>query len=82
MIQQPNKDRTTKPPKREPNLPIYKNPPPPPPPPLDRYTREGAGNWCENCGSTSHKSGFMGLFGERLCDNNECPNSKSRFKKR
>jgi hypothetical protein len=48
-----------------------------PKPPLNRVLREGIGHFCVNCHSTSSKSGFLGLFGERLCDNKECPNSKN-----
>jgi len=51
--------------------------PKPPEPPLSRLLREGVGHFCTNCGSTSSKVGFFGLFGERLCDNKKCPNSKS-----
>lgn len=47
--------------------------------PMTRIIREGASNFCE-CGSSAYKSGFMGWFGELLCDNDECPNSKKRFK--
>jgi len=49
-----------------------------PKPPLSRVIKEGGGNYCNNCNSTSSKIGFLGLFGERLCDNPECPNSKSK----
>lgn len=49
-----------------------------PEPPLSRVLREGVGHFCTNCGSTSSKVGFLGLFGERLCDNEKCPNSKSK----
>ena len=52
--------------------------PKPPDPPLSRVLREGVGHFCTNCGSTSSKVGFLGLFGERLCDNKKCPNSKSK----
>lgn len=52
--------------------------PKPPEPPLSRVLREGVGHFCTNCGSTSSKVGFIGLFGERLCDNEKCPNSKSK----
>ena len=45
-------------------------------PPLSRVIREGVGHFCTNCGSTSSKVGFLGLVGERLCDNKKCPNSK------
>jgi len=34
---------------------------------------------CMKCGSTSHKIGILGLFGERICDNEECENSKRKF---
>jgi hypothetical protein len=43
-------------------------------------TRYGYNHICTNCGSTSHKVGFLGLLGERVCDNNECINSKRKFK--
>lgn len=46
--------------------------------PLCRVLKEGSGHFCINCGSTSSKVGFLGLFGERLCDNKKCPNSKSK----
>jgi hypothetical protein len=52
--------------------------PKPPEPPLSRVLREGVGHFCNNCGSTSSKVGFLGLVGERLCDNKKCPNSKSK----
>ena len=52
--------------------------PKPPERPLSRVLREGVGHFCTNCGSTSSKVGFLGLFGERLCDNKKCPNSKSK----
>jgi len=52
--------------------------PKPPEPPLCRTLREGVGHFCNNCGSTSSKVGFLGLFGERLCDNKKCLNSKSK----
>ena len=48
-----------------------------PEPPLCRVIKEGAGHFCNKCNSTSSKVGFLGLFGERLCDNPKCPNSKS-----
>jgi hypothetical protein len=50
----------------------------PPKPPLGRALREGVGHFCNNCGSTVSKNGFLGLFGEMLCYNQECPNSKSK----
>lgn len=52
--------------------------PKPPEPQLSRVLREGVCHFCTNCGSTSSKVGFFGLFGERLCDNQKCPNSKSK----
>lgn len=52
--------------------------PKPPKPPLIRVLREGVGHFCNNCSSTSSKIGFLGLFGERLCDNKKCPNNKSK----
>ena len=51
--------------------------PKPPKPPLNRVMRDGVGHWCKICGSTMPKSGFLYLWGERLCDNDECSNSKS-----
>ena len=36
-------------------------------------------NHCSKCYSTSHRKGFLGLFGERVCDNKQCENSKSKF---
>ena len=51
---------------------------PPPEPPLSRVLREGVGHFCTNCGSTVSKDGFLGLFGEMLCHNQKCPNSKSK----
>jgi len=50
---------------------------PKPSPPLTRIIREGVGYFCNNCGSTASKNGFLGLFGKRKCDNQNCPNSKS-----
>jgi hypothetical protein len=52
--------------------------PKPPEPPLNRVLREGVGHFCSNCCSTSSKVGYLGLFGERLCDNKKCSNSKSK----
>lgn len=49
-----------------------------PKPPLDRVIREGGMHFCDNCNSTLSKVGFLRLFGERLCDNEKCPNSKSQ----
>lgn len=52
--------------------------PEPPKPPLSRVLREGVVHFCTNCGSTMPKSGFLMLFGKRYCDNEKCPNSKSK----
>jgi len=52
--------------------------PKPPEPPLDRVIRQDAGHFCTNCGSTSSRVGFLGMFGEMLCHNQKCPNSKSK----
>jgi len=52
--------------------------PKPPEPPLSRVLREGVGHFCTNCGSTVSKNGFLGIFGEMLCHNQKCPNSKSK----
>lgn len=53
--------------------------------PLDKITRLSltmASDNCENCGSTMYKTGFLGLFGEKLCCNNYCFNSKSKKNKK
>jgi len=49
-----------------------------PKPPLSRVLREGVGHFCTNCGSTVSRNGFLGIFGEMLCHNKKCPNSKSK----
>ncbi len=55
--------------------------PPPPEPPLDRVLIEGGSyKICQNCGSSVVKNGFLRLFGEYLCINKRCINSKSKFK--
>lgn len=46
--------------------------------PLDRVITEGVTHFCDICGSTMTKSGFLGLFGERRCDNDKCENSKPK----
>jgi hypothetical protein len=51
--------------------------PAPPTPPLDRVMKDGVTNFCKHCGSTVSKNGLLGLFGEMLCHNQQCPNSKS-----
>ena len=48
----------------------------PPAPPLMRVMREGGGNLCTNCNSTSSRLGFMGWVGELSCDNIKCKNNK------
>ena len=48
-----------------------------PKPPLKRIIRTGTGCICPNCGSTMSKKGFLGLFGKKVCHNNNCPNSNS-----
>ncbi len=50
----------------------------PPEPPLSRVLREGIGDFCTHCGSTVSRNGFLGVFGEMLCHNQKCPNSKSK----
>jgi len=50
--------------------------PQPPKPPLSKVIREGATKICTNCGSTMSKNGFLGIFGDLLCHNKECKNSK------
>jgi len=55
--------------------------PQPPEPPLDRVLIEGGSyKICRNCGSSVVKNGFLRLFGEYLCINKRCINSKSKFK--
>jgi len=52
--------------------------PKPPEPPLSRVLKEGVGHFCTNCGSTVSRNGPLGIFGEMLCHNQKCPNSKSK----
>jgi hypothetical protein len=52
--------------------------PKPPEPPLSRVLKEGVGHFCTNCGSTVSRNGLLGIFGEMLCHNQKCPNSKSK----
>ena len=52
--------------------------PKPPEPPSSRVLREGVSHFCTRCNSTVSKDGFLGLFGEMLCHNQKCPNSKSK----
>lgn len=49
--------------------------------PLCRVINKMSSYRCLNCGSSSFKTGFLRLFGERLCLNNKCKNSIKRFKK-
>lgn len=51
----------------------------PPKFPLSIYLKEGWNNRCAKCKSSLSRNGFLGLFGELLCDNPECENSKSRI---
>ena len=50
--------------------------PQPPAPPLGRKIRQGVGVFCDICHSTMSRRGYLGLFGQRKCDNKECKNSK------
>lgn len=49
--------------------------------PLSRIIREGCSKFCNNCGSTISKNGFLGIFGEYICHNKTCKNSESRIRK-
>lgn len=51
-------------------------PPKPPRPPHPRIVREGCNVFCKVCNSTTPRSGFLGLFGKRICDNKECETNK------
>ena len=46
--------------------------PQPPKPPLSVVRREGVGVYCDKCHSTMSRTGFLRLFGKRVCDNNVC----------
>ena len=50
--------------------------PQPPAPPLARRIKEGCRNFCKECGSSTERSGFLGLIGKRYCINLKCINSK------
>ena len=52
-----------------------------PKPPLGRIVNQGFGYFCAKCLSSCRRIGFLGLFGERLCINPDCENSKSKFVK-
>lgn len=43
-------------------------------PPLDRVIKEGYGNFCRFCGSTTSRKGLLSWFGigKRVCHNKEC----------
>jgi hypothetical protein len=47
--------------------------------PLCRVIRDGCCNFCSNCKSTASRKGFLGIFGEMLCHNDSCINSKPKF---
>lgn len=47
---------------------------PKPKPPLSRVIREGSTRFCDKCGSSASRSGFLGLFGTIVCHNEECSN--------
>lgn len=49
--------------------------------PSCRVIKEGCGKFCSNCDSTISRDGFLGIFGELLCHNSSCVNSKSKIKK-
>ena len=53
--------------------------PPEPKFPLSIYLKEGWIYRCAICKSSLSRNGFLGLFGELLCDNPECENNKSRI---
>lgn len=46
-----------------------------PKPPMDRVLVESHIKKCPKCGSTTHRSGFLGLFGKTICDNLKCRNN-------
>lgn len=48
-------------------------------PPISRVIREGSNNHCIYCGSTISKDGLFRLFGEKLCHNKKCFNSKPKY---
>ena len=54
------------------------NIPSPPTPPLDRIMKDGCTKICKHCGSSVERTGFFGLFGEMLCVNKNCLNSKPK----
>ena len=61
---------------KKPYDPNWMKAPPPPKPPLSRTIREGVGVFCDICHSTMSRRGYLGMFGQRKCDNKECKNSK------
>jgi hypothetical protein len=46
-----------------------------PKPPLSRIIREGGSHFCPECYSTMSRQGFLGIFGQLLCDNIKCKKS-------
>ncbi len=42
---------------------------------MDRVLVESHIKKCPKCGSTTHRSGFLGLFGKTICDNLKCRNN-------
>ena len=59
--------------KKEKNVFDYLPKPPPP-----RIIIEGKGcGFCEICGSTVYRTGFLGLFGDKVCANKHCPSNKT-----
>ncbi len=54
----------------------------PPQPPNSRVITDGVTNFCNICGSSLSKNGFLGIFGEYICHNEKCENSKPRIKKK
>lgn len=55
--------------------------PEPPKFPLSVHLKEGWIHRCAKCKSSLSRNGFLGLFGELLCDNPECENNESRILK-
>lgn len=46
---------------------------------LLKVRKQGINVYCRKCGSTASKTGFLGMFGERCCDNKKCKNSKKKI---
>lgn len=49
--------------------------------PPSRFINENCIDFCDNCGSSMKKNGWLGWLGELLCINNECDNSISKKNK-